>query len=175
MFCRLLRWVELLWVSRSLWYSSWRYSCCIAMETSRSSSAWCCSARSWPGICVSSSSLSYLWMSARSVMLGETSILCCQVCPSDSRDLAKTLNSACFFPLSIQTIYKQCIIDHEDHKSLSTVTPLPSNHTTANVSVTPTKRLGGNTYQHLLVELFIFCVLLELLSASVAINIDRWQ
>lgn len=43
--------------------------------------------------------------------------------------------------LSSQTIYKQCKIDHDEHVSVPTVGPLPSNHTAPNTSVTPTKRL----------------------------------
>lgn len=66
-FCRFRRWVGRLWVSRSWWCSSWLCSCCNDMETSRSSSAWCCLARCWPGTCVSSSSSFYPWTSARSV------------------------------------------------------------------------------------------------------------
>lgn len=66
-FCRFRRWVGWLWVLRLWWCSSWLCSCCTDMETLRSSSAWCCLARCWPGICASSSSLFYLWTSARSV------------------------------------------------------------------------------------------------------------
>uniref|UniRef100_A0A668AC96 LMBR1 domain containing 2b n=1 Tax=Myripristis murdjan TaxID=586833 RepID=A0A668AC96_9TELE len=43
-------------------------------------------------------------------------------------------------PLDVSTtIYKQCIIDHEEHASLSTVSPALSNQTAGNLSVTPTK------------------------------------
>ncbi|XP_068423085.1 G-protein coupled receptor-associated protein LMBRD2B isoform X2 [Clinocottus analis] len=42
-------------------------------------------------------------------------------------------------PLDVSTtIYKQCRIDHESHASAATAGPLPSNHTSANASVTPT-------------------------------------
>uniref|UniRef100_A0A8C2Z5W3 LMBR1 domain containing 2b n=1 Tax=Cyclopterus lumpus TaxID=8103 RepID=A0A8C2Z5W3_CYCLU len=44
-------------------------------------------------------------------------------------------------PLDVSTtIYKQCRIDHEDHASAPTAGPVPSNHTPANASATPTKR-----------------------------------
>ncbi|XP_023255256.1 LMBR1 domain-containing protein 2-B-like [Seriola lalandi dorsalis] len=43
-------------------------------------------------------------------------------------------------PLDVSTtIYKQCKIDHEKHKSPPTAGPIPSNHTTANTSATPTQ------------------------------------
>lgn len=62
-------WVGLRWESRSWWCSSWRSSCCTAMATSRSSSAWSCSARCWPGTSASSSSSFFPWTSARSVFV----------------------------------------------------------------------------------------------------------
>lgn len=111
------------------------------METSGSSSAWCCSARCWPGICVSSSSSFYLWMSARSVLIRDITSLSVRF-----KRRYKNLNTVCFFVLSLQTIYKQCKIDHGDHASVPTVSLLPSNHTTPNTSVTPTKRLVYNMY-----------------------------
>lgn len=49
-----------------------------------------------------------------------------------------------FFPLlsrfARQTIYKQCKIDHEEHKTVPSVSPGPAQNTTANTSVAPTKR-----------------------------------
>lgn len=48
--------------------------------------------------------------------------------------------------LAPQTIYKQCKIDHEEHVAVPTVSPGPSHNTTANASVTPTKRLVGIFY-----------------------------
>lgn len=61
------------------------------------------------------------------------------------RRLFKNLSTGCLFILSSQTIYKQCKIDHEGVlPSVPTVSPLPSNHTTTNTSVTPTKRLVYN-------------------------------
>lgn len=46
----------------------------------------------------------------------------------------------CMYSLSAQTIYNQCKIDQKQ-KFVSTLAPLPANHTTANVTTTPTKRL----------------------------------
>uniref|UniRef100_A0A671VKQ0 LMBR1 domain containing 2b n=1 Tax=Sparus aurata TaxID=8175 RepID=A0A671VKQ0_SPAAU len=44
-------------------------------------------------------------------------------------------------PLDVSTtIYKQCKIDHEEPASAPTLSPSPSNHTTANTTVTPSKR-----------------------------------
>uniref|UniRef100_A0A665TIW4 LMBR1 domain-containing protein 2-B n=1 Tax=Echeneis naucrates TaxID=173247 RepID=A0A665TIW4_ECHNA len=44
-------------------------------------------------------------------------------------------------PLDVSTtIYKQCKIDHKTQASVATASPLPSNHTTGNASVPPTKR-----------------------------------
>uniref|UniRef100_A0A3Q2P0P7 LMBR1 domain containing 2b n=1 Tax=Fundulus heteroclitus TaxID=8078 RepID=A0A3Q2P0P7_FUNHE len=45
-------------------------------------------------------------------------------------------------PLDVSTtIYRQCILDHEDHGSGSTISP--TNHTTPNATVAPTKRSGA--------------------------------
>ncbi|XP_012717616.2 G-protein coupled receptor-associated protein LMBRD2B [Fundulus heteroclitus] len=45
-------------------------------------------------------------------------------------------------PLDVSTtIYRQCILDHEDHGSGSTISP--ANHTTPNATVAPTKRSGA--------------------------------
>lgn len=133
LFCRFWRWVGWLWVLRLWWCSSWLCSCCTDMETLRSSSAWCCLARCWPGICASSSSLFYLWTSARSVPVQviKNLLFWFDRC---------SLNATCAFILSTQTIYNQCKIDREQ-KSVSTFTPLPTNHTTSNGTATPTKRL----------------------------------
>ena len=48
---------------------------------------------------------------------------------------------ACAHILLLQTIYKQCKIDHEDHTPAASVNPVLSNQTTGNSTVTPTKRL----------------------------------
>uniref|UniRef100_A0A8D0D6F7 LMBR1 domain containing 2b n=3 Tax=Teleostei TaxID=32443 RepID=A0A8D0D6F7_SANLU len=49
-------------------------------------------------------------------------------------------------PLDVSTtIYKQCKIDHEEHASVPT--SLPSNHTAANTSVTPTKSVPKPCYK----------------------------
>lgn len=66
-------------------------------------------------------------------------------CQSDSRDPTNT-GELCFFILFFKTIYKQCKIDHEKTDPIPTVTPLTSNHSTPNATVTPTKRLVSNIY-----------------------------
>ncbi|MEQ2205182.1 LMBR1 domain-containing protein 2-B, partial [Xenoophorus captivus] len=44
-------------------------------------------------------------------------------------------------PLDVSTtIYRQCIEDHEEHISVSTISP--TNHTTPNATMAPTKRSG---------------------------------
>lgn len=83
----------------------------------------------------------------------------------------KNLSCECFM-LSLQTIYKQCKIDHEEHVSVPTASPLPSNHTAANTSVTPTKRLVYNMcvmaafswtdVTHLFSVLDYYCIFLSL-------------
>nr|XP_020443369.1 LMBR1 domain-containing protein 2 [Monopterus albus] len=51
-------------------------------------------------------------------------------------------------PLDVSTtIYKQCKIDHKESTSVPTGSPLPFNHTTANTSVTPTKRTPKPCYK----------------------------
>lgn len=51
-------------------------------------------------------------------------------------------------PLDVSTtIYKQCKIDHEEHVSVPTGSPLPSNHTAGNTSVTPTKSVPKPCYK----------------------------
>ncbi len=73
----------------------------------------------------------------------DVSTVSTEVRPSHSWDATRTWAVSVFI-LSLQTIYKQCKIDHEEHASVPTANPLPSNHTAANTSVTPTKRLVYN-------------------------------